>query len=329
MSVIPKPAVSPLPLPRPAPAPRAGADSALAAITGAIQQAADATGASFGYLLATAKVESNLNPNVRSASSSATGLFQFIEQTWLGMLKQTGQALGFGGYADAITQTSDGQYRVSDAKLRHEILQLRRDPGANATLAGAFTQQNAAILGQRLGRPPTEGELYVAHVLGTSGAAQLIVAARDTPQANAAAMFPGAARANRALFYDRHGQARSVAGLHAELDRRYRVARANVAAVVATVPPGPPAPDTAGTARAFADAARPPVSTAPPKPDFRSLFHTDMRGPVAPVVSELWGAPARVPANAATGVDARAGSPFDLFQDMRPDARSLFNGGRS
>jgi len=54
-----------------------------AAVTGAIRQAAQATGTGFSYLLATAKIESGLNPKIKSTTSSATGLFQFIDQTWL------------------------------------------------------------------------------------------------------------------------------------------------------------------------------------------------------------------------------------------------------
>src|SRR5262245_49637844 len=67
-------------------APAAGA--APGAIIGAIRKAAQTTGASFDYLLAAAKVESNLNPQSSARSSSATGLFQFIEQTWLGTMRQ-------------------------------------------------------------------------------------------------------------------------------------------------------------------------------------------------------------------------------------------------
>ena len=55
----------------------------IATVTGAIRQAARMTGADFQYLLATAQVESNFNPNAQAATSSARGLFQFIEQTWL------------------------------------------------------------------------------------------------------------------------------------------------------------------------------------------------------------------------------------------------------
>ena len=37
-----------------------------ATVTGAIRQAADMTGAGFAYLLATAKIESGLNPAVKA-----------------------------------------------------------------------------------------------------------------------------------------------------------------------------------------------------------------------------------------------------------------------
>src|SRR6476646_11882530 len=53
-------------------------------VTGAIRDAARVTGAGFEYLLNTALRESNLNPSAKAKSSSATGLFQFIDQTWLG-----------------------------------------------------------------------------------------------------------------------------------------------------------------------------------------------------------------------------------------------------
>ncbi len=84
------------------------------AVAGAIRQAAQATGTSFHYLLATAQVESGLNPQAGASTSSARGLFQFVEQTWLGMLKQAGPALGYGQYAAAITKDASGHYEVAD-----------------------------------------------------------------------------------------------------------------------------------------------------------------------------------------------------------------------
>ena len=65
-------------------------------VAGAIQKAAQATGTGFSYLLATAKIESGFDPQVKAKTSSATGLFQFIEQTWLQTMKQSGAELGSG-----------------------------------------------------------------------------------------------------------------------------------------------------------------------------------------------------------------------------------------
>src|ERR1700691_4244953 len=128
-------------------------------VTGAIRQAAQATGTSFQYLLATAQVESGLNPQAGAPTSSARGLFQFVEQTWLGTIKQSGAALGYGQYAAAISQTPSGRYEVSDPEMRNEILKLRTDPTANAVMDGAFTQANAAALQGPRGRAPRRGGL--------------------------------------------------------------------------------------------------------------------------------------------------------------------------
>src|ERR671930_1413155 len=123
-------------------------------ISGAIRDAARQTGAGFEYLLNTALRESNLNPDAKAKSSSATGLFQFIDQTWLGTMKQSGAALGYGKYADAISKTASGRYVVNDPAMRDQIFALRKDPTANALMAGAFANSNAKVLTERLGRKP-------------------------------------------------------------------------------------------------------------------------------------------------------------------------------
>ncbi len=195
-------------------------------VAGAIRQASAATGASFNYLLATARVESGLNPHAGASTSSARGLFQFIEQTWLGTMKQSGAELGYGRYADAISMTSSGHYQVSDPEMRREILALRNDPTANAVMAGAFTRANADILSNKLGRAPSEGELYIAHFLGAGGAARLISLAANDPTASAAQYFPGAASANSSIFFDRStGAARTLAQVRNVLTARYDAAR--------------------------------------------------------------------------------------------------------
>src|SRR6201995_5015215 len=94
-----------------------GIDPARARIAGSIKQAANATGSSFEYLLATAKMESDFNPTAGAPTSSAHGLFQFIDQTWLGTVKEAGPQLGYGKYADGITRNSSGEYTVSDPDM--------------------------------------------------------------------------------------------------------------------------------------------------------------------------------------------------------------------
>src|ERR1700754_1935666 len=101
--------------------PIASANSAVAHITGAIRQAAQTVGASFSYLLATAKVESNFDPGAKASTSSARGLFQFIDQTWLTTMKEAGSRVGLGAYADAITQSRGGRMEVADPAMRAKI----------------------------------------------------------------------------------------------------------------------------------------------------------------------------------------------------------------
>lgn len=187
------------------------------AVTGAIRQAARATGADFRYLLAAAQVESNLNPNAQAQTSSAKGLFQFIEQTWLGTVKAHGAKHGYGQYADLIYRGADGRWRV-EGSARNVVLDLRFDPQAASTMAAELTASNAAYLRGRSGREPGAGDLYAAHFLGPAGAAQLMDAMERRPGASAVSLFPQAAAANRSIFY-RDGRPATVAEVHANLQR--------------------------------------------------------------------------------------------------------------
>jgi len=198
----------------------AGIDPSRARIAGAIKQAASTTGTSFEYLLATAKMESNFNPTAGASTSSARGLFQFIDQTWLGTVKEAGSQLGYGNYADAITKSSSGSYSVSDPAARSAILKLRDDPAASSAMAGVLTQSNSFKLTGKIGRRPSDGELYMAHFMGVGGAAKLIANAEDNPRASGARLFPNAAAANRSIFYER-GRARSVSEVYSVLTQRY------------------------------------------------------------------------------------------------------------
>src|SRR6266566_5892901 len=121
----------------------AGVDPSRVRIAGAIKQAANTTGISFEYLLATAKMESNFNPKAAASTSSARGLYQFIDQTWLGTVKEAGAQLGYGKYADAITKNPSGNYSVGDPAARSAIMKLRDDPDAASSMAAVLTQSNS------------------------------------------------------------------------------------------------------------------------------------------------------------------------------------------
>src|ERR1700751_217066 len=153
-------------------------------------------------------------PTAGASTSSAHGLFQFIDQTWLATVKEAGAQLGYGNYADQISKSSDGTYSVSDPTTRKSIMKLRDDPTVASEMAAALTQTNSFKLTGMIGRRPSDSELYMAHFMGVGGAAKLIANAEDNPQASSARLFPNAAAANRSIFYDRFGGARSVSEVY-------------------------------------------------------------------------------------------------------------------
>ena len=191
-------------------------DSVKQAVGAAIQRASEATGADFGFLMRTAARESGYNPAARAGGSSAAGLFQFVEQTWLGALKRHGAKHGYGGYADLIHESGDGRMSVNGGDAKKAVLALRLDPRAASLMAGELAGENSTYLKGRVGREPTSGELYIAHFLGPKGSGDLIEAAQSRPGASAAALFPDAAAANPAIFY-RDGRAASVGEVYANL----------------------------------------------------------------------------------------------------------------
>lgn len=92
-----------------------------------------------GYLERMAMIESSGNPNARAGSSSAEGLFQFIDST-------------------------AKQYGLKD----------KFDPVASTDAAARLASDNARVLKKSLGREPQAWELYLAHQQGAGGASKLL-----------------------------------------------------------------------------------------------------------------------------------------------------------
>jgi len=224
----------------------------------AIKSASRATGADFGYLLKTAARESNFNFGAKAKSSSAAGLFQFIENTWLETVKESGEQFGLQKYSDSIFKTSSGRHYVPNPRMRQEILKLRHDPEISAVMAGMFTKQNAEYMSSKIGREPTEGELYIGHFLGAQGGSRMIDLAQTRPNERADHHFPNAARANRSIFYSKgrprslgevyrvlvakHNQNQVAAPAVAQLPERNPVAAAELKAVASISEKAPPLP---------------------------------------------------------------------------------------
>ncbi len=175
--------------------------AARADVMAALRSASSATGVDFSFLVKTAQRESNFDPAAKASTSSAAGLFQFTNATWLDTIDRYGARHGV-----------DTQGLNSS-----QILALRDNPEVSARMGAELAGENARILEQRIGRSVTPGELYLAHFLGPSDAAKLIDAARTNGAASATGLLPRAAAANINVFNDRSGAPLSAEGLYQKL----------------------------------------------------------------------------------------------------------------
>jgi hypothetical protein len=183
-------------------------------VQSAIQRASLKTGVDFSYLLGQAQVESSLRPDAKAPTSSASGLYQFVEQSWLGTVKQHGAEHGLGWATDKISQSASGRYYVADTATRDYILKLRNNPETASLMAAEYASDNKAGLEASLGREVGGADLYMAHFLGLGGARKFLSTLASNPGAAAAQLFPAAAASNRNVFFGEGGQPRSVVEIY-------------------------------------------------------------------------------------------------------------------
>lgn len=192
-----------------------------ARITQAIKNAAARTGVDFSYLMKKASQESGFDPNAKASSSSATGLFQFTNQTWLQMIKQHGADYGLGAYADNIQIDGSGSAHVNNPVLKQAILDLRKDPQISAEMAGELDKTNLVALQDNVGGKIGATDLYMAHFLGAGGASDFLNAMKSNPNAKAAEVLPDAAAANPSVFYASNGQPRSLSQIYQHFAEKF------------------------------------------------------------------------------------------------------------
>jgi len=165
-----------------------------------VVRAAEETGVDPALLMAMADKESSFNPSIRASTSSAEGLFQFLDGTWLEVLKRYGAKHGYAGAAEAIRPVK-GRLSVSDAD-RAWVLSLRRDPYLSAVMAGEMIRSTQDTLAAGKAERNVSGtDIYLAHFLGVNGASRFLDLMDDAPEKAAPSAFPAAAKANRTLFF--------------------------------------------------------------------------------------------------------------------------------
>jgi len=152
-------------------------------------------------------VESNGDPNAKNKRSSATGLGQFLDETWLEMI---------------------GAHRPDLAKGRSqaEILELRRDAKIAREITARLTERNAEVLSKR-GLPVTPGTLYLAHFAGGAGAVAILSAMEDADAALVMASADATGRTKREKIIKANPflEGFTVADLRNWADRKMRVPR--------------------------------------------------------------------------------------------------------
>ncbi|WP_342152968.1 transglycosylase SLT domain-containing protein [Methylorubrum sp. SB2] len=152
-------------------------------------------------LMAVADKESSFITAVQAKTSSATGLYQFIERTWLGVIRDFGPKYGYAQDAALVVPDGNDRPSVQDQSERARILDMRRDPYLSALMAGEMLKRDAARIALKIGRELTLGEVYLAHFLGADDAENFLSQVVDKPTAAAANLLPGPARANRSIFF--------------------------------------------------------------------------------------------------------------------------------
>ncbi len=194
------------------------------AITKAVRKASLASGSSFELLMASAQIESGFQTTAKASTSSAAGLFQFTEQTWLDTVRRHGAEHGMAAEASAIVDQS-GKLTTADPATRSRILSLRNDLSVATTFAADHLRDLSANLSAGLGRAVTAGEVYLGHFLGAHGAKQMISAPQNQPAAD---VLPEAARSNSSLFYAADGTPYTAAQFLQRVQKRVSQAFADI-----------------------------------------------------------------------------------------------------
>jgi hypothetical protein len=174
-------------------------------IVDAVLRASQETGVDPVYMMALADKESSFIPDNKASTSSAQGLYQFVTGTWLEVVRAFGAQHGLTAEAEAIRNVN-GELTVADDAMREHILGLRHNPYISALMAAEMKKRDRARIEQKLGRTISRSEFYLSHFFGVDGAGKFMALVDSKPKQSAPRVFPGAAKANRTLFFAKDGR---------------------------------------------------------------------------------------------------------------------------
>jgi len=199
-------------------------------IVAAIRLSSIRTGVDFSYLMKLAAAESNFKPKSKSATSSATGIYQFTHDTWLNTLKTHGAKYGLvGDFASNIEhyETRYGYQRpiVRNEAMYQHLLELRKNPRVSAIMTAEMIRDSEQILTHSFDRKPTQTDLYLTHFLGTDEAITFLRSLEQSPEAHAVELFPEAASSNRDIFHPKSSAPRTVDEVYALFGEKFSTSR--------------------------------------------------------------------------------------------------------
>ena len=187
------------------------------------------TGVEFSFLMELAAVESTFDPASKAASSTAAGLYQFKNDTWLDAVRIHGDKYGLGEYVSRIeySVSSKGKRRpvIQDPQISRHVLDLRFNPRISALLAAQYVRKNMMRLLFTLDRIPARADLYLTHFLGASGAISFLKALDEDPDRIAGEIFPRAAKRNQKIFLTSTSKPRTVAEVYEVFTRKFNTSR--------------------------------------------------------------------------------------------------------
>jgi hypothetical protein len=198
-------------------------------VLAAIRLASKRTGVEFPFLMELAATESNFRPAARASTSTAVGLYQFKEDTWLDAISAYGERYGLEQYSQRIEYTVDSkgvmQPAINDPKLHAAALGLRLDARLSALLAAEHARSNMRQLNSKLDRTLDRTDLYLTHFFGARGAISFLRALAEDPGQIAGEIFPGPASRNRSIFQDKARKPRTVAEVYKLFARKFNTSR--------------------------------------------------------------------------------------------------------